>query len=83
MSSDSYVEIISGLSEGDEVLVTTITAAGNMTNMMPGGFPGMGGGMPSGGMPMGGGMPSGNMGGNRSGMSGGNRSGGMPGGGMR
>ena len=83
--NDQYIEIKSGLSEGDVVYTPQIQAAvqsgapmggmmgamhsSAMNGMMGGG---MGGGrMPSGGM--GGGMPSGGMGGNRQG-------GGMPGG---
>ncbi len=83
--NDQYIEIKSGLSEGDVVYTPQIQAAaqggvpmgGMMGGMMGGGMPsggmgGMSGGrMPSGGM--GGGMPSGGMGGNRQG-------GGMPGG---
>ncbi|MBQ7040209.1 MAG: efflux RND transporter periplasmic adaptor subunit [Clostridia bacterium] len=69
MSNDSFVEIISGLSEGDEVLITTVAASNFMTQMMQGGMPG--GGMPQGGMPQGG-----NMGGNRGSNMGGNRAGG-------
>ena len=73
MSNDAFVEILSGLSEGDEVLITTVASSDFFTQMMQGG--GMpGGGMPGGGMPGGGGMPSGNRGGN---MNAG------PGGGMR
>ena len=78
ISDDSFVEILSGVNEGDVVYVTPST--GNEQQMM---FPGMGGmpggGMPGGGLP-GGGMPGGSM---QGGMQGGNRSGGMPGGGMR
>lgn len=71
LSDETYIEIKSGLNEGDVVLLPDTTQTGTdseMQNQMPGGMP-MGGGMPSGGgMPGGGGMPSG---------------GGMPGGGMR
>ncbi len=74
LSNESYVEILSGLKEGDIVYV--IAASSDEKQMM---FPGMGG-MPGGGMP-GGGMPSGNMNGNRSGGMSGDRSGSMPGGG--
>jgi len=71
ISNDMFVEIISGLNEGDSVYVTP--SAGGEQQMM---FPGMGG---MSGM---GGMPGGMSGGNRTGgMSGGNRTGGMPGGG--
>jgi len=71
MSNDAFVEILSGLSEGDEVLITTVASSDFFTQMM------QGGGMPGGGMPgggMGGGMPSGNRGGNMNA---------RPGGGMR
>ncbi len=70
LSNDSYVEIISGLTEGDIVYVVSVNSGENQM-MFPGmgGMPsGMGGRMPSGGMP-------GGMGGNRLG------SGGMSGGG--
>ncbi len=76
LSNDSFVEILSGLNEGDIVYV--VSASTGEEQAM---FPGMGG-MPGGmsGMP-GGGMPA-NMGGSRSGsMPGSNRSGDMPGGG--
>ncbi|MBR3994641.1 MAG: HlyD family efflux transporter periplasmic adaptor subunit [Clostridia bacterium] len=68
ISDDDFVEIVSGLSEGDIVIVeqnrNTSSSAMGMMGM---------GGMPSGGMMgMGGGMPSG-------GMSGRGQSGGMPG----
>ena len=55
VSDDSYVEIISGLQEGDTVAYLQTAASGDSDLMMMGG---MAGGMPSGGMP-GGGMPSG------------------------
>ena len=67
--TDDYVEILSGLSEGDEVYVDP-SAGATTTNMFQmGGFPG--GGMQMGRMPSGmsgggsnrGGMPSGGMGG--------------------
>lgn len=72
--SDQFIEIKSGLSEGDIVYIPQIQASGKATGMaamMGGGMPsgGMGGGMPSGGR-----MPSGGMGG---GMPSGARSGGM------
>lgn len=65
--TDDYVEILSGLSEGDEVYVDP--SAGTTMNMFQmGGFPGgmQMGGMPnrmSGGASNRGGMPSGGMGG--------------------
>ncbi len=72
LSDDSFVEIKSGLNEGDIVILpdtTLSTDASNMMGGMMGGMGGMpaGGGMPTGGgMPAGGGMPSGgNQGGNR------------------
>lgn len=65
--NDDYVEIVSGLSEGDVVYINATTKdSSSMQQMMPAGMP-SGGQMPSGGMPNGG-MPS----------SGGNRSGGRP-----
>ncbi|MDO5444689.1 MAG: HlyD family efflux transporter periplasmic adaptor subunit [Eubacteriales bacterium] len=73
ISNSSYVEIVSGLNEGDTVYY--VEAEDNSF----GGFGGFGGGMPdfSGGMPSGGGMG----GGMPSGMpSGGGMGGGMPGG---
>lgn len=56
VSDDSYIEITSGLQEGDTVAYLR-TASSGSGNMMMGGMPGgdMGGGMPGGG----GGMPSG------------------------
>ena len=62
VSGDDYIEIVSGLQEGDTVVyIPTSSSSENPFSMM-GGMPGgMGGGMPS-GMPsggMGGGMPSG------------------------
>lgn len=58
VSDDSYIEITSGLQEGDAVAYLR-TASSGSGNMMMGGMPsdmggGMGGGMPSGGMPSGG-----------------------------
>ncbi len=70
--NNEYIEIKSGLKEGDIVYTPQIQAsttdvfsdmAGMMGNSMPGGMGAMGGGMPSGGMP--------------SGMGGNNRQGGM------
>ena len=75
-ANDDYVEIVSGLSEGDVIYVTVIknTSTTEQTGFgMSGGMPGggmPGGGMPGGGIP-GGGMPGGAMGGNRGGMPGG------------
>ncbi len=70
-SDDDYIEITSGLQEGDTVAYLRTSSGNNFVMMMPGGMPsgGMGampGGMPSGGMPSGG-MPSGGMGGGRPG----------------
>ena len=61
LSNDTYIEIKSGLSEGQTVLLpdSTATQATTQQGMMGGGMPGgMGGGMPGG---MGGGMPGGGM----------------------
>ena len=60
VSDDSYIEVTSGLQEGDTVAY--LRAASSGSDMMMGG---MGGGMPSGGggMPSGGGMASGGPGG--------------------
>lgn len=70
ISNDAFVEILSGLNEGDTIYVTPSSGGQQMM------FPGMMGGMPGGmgGMP--GGMPSGAMGGNRAGGMSGNRTGG-------
>lgn len=77
--NDEYIEIKSGLSEGDvvyapQVQFTNKDVFSEMMTGMGGMRGGMGGGMPSGGMPSGG-MSSGRMGGTgqRSGMSGGMR----------
>lgn len=76
INDTSYIEVKSGLNEGDEIKGAD-SASGKETsgtaeaNAQTGGMPGMGGGMPGGGMP-GGGMPGG--GASRGG-------GGMPGGG--
>ena len=61
VSGDNYIEITSGLQEGDTVAYIAAGSSENgmamgMMGEMPGGM--MGGGMPSGGMPSGG-MPSG------------------------
>ena len=58
VSDDSYIEITSGLQEGDTVAYLR-AASSESGSMMMGGMPsdmggGMGGGMPSGGMPSGG-----------------------------
>lgn len=62
ISDDDYIQVLSGLQEGDTVAYLR-TSSGNsmMGGMMMGGMPGGGGGMPSGGgMPGGGGgMPGG------------------------
>lgn len=68
ISDDDYIEILSGLEEGDLVIVESTSDRQNAFGMM--GMGGMGGGMPMGGM-------SGGMGG----MSGGPGGGGMGGGG--
>ena len=79
-SDDSYIEITSGLQEGDTVayIRTSSGMGGFGMGMMPGGMPGMGG---MGGMPSG--MPGGFSGGMPSGMPGGSRPSGGPGGGFR
>jgi len=52
ISNTDYVEIVSGLDEGDIVIVPTETTTATTTTMMPGsgGMPTGGGGMPPGGM---------------------------------
>ena len=63
VSDDSYIEILSGLQEGDTVAyLQTVSSGSSDSDMMMGG---MAGGMPGGGMPSGGGggMPSGGPGG--------------------
>lgn len=72
ISDESYIEIVSGIEEGDMVVVQTASAPVSqnpfeMVVMGDMGMP-MGGSMPVG---MGGSMPSGNMGGNRGGNMGG------------
>lgn len=60
-SDSSYIEIVSGLQEGDTVAYIPATSSGGFDMMMggmPGGMPSGGGGMPSGGGP-GGGMGGG------------------------
>ena len=60
LSDDNYIEIVSGLQEGDTVAYIPTSSSGGFGMMMGmGGMPGgMGGGMPSGGGP-GGGRPGG------------------------
>ena len=48
LTNDDYVEIVSGLSEGDEVYVAESTVSNNNNMIMPGGD--MGGGPGGGGM---------------------------------
>ena len=55
ISDDSYIEITSGLQEGDTVVYIPTTSSDSDMGMM-GGMPGGGGGMPGGG---GGGMGGG------------------------
>ena len=57
VSDDSYIEITSGLQDGDTVAYLRTASSGSdmMMGGMGGGMPSGGGGMPSGG----GGMPSG------------------------
>ena len=72
--NDNYVEIISGLSEGDEVYIDPSAGTTSMGMFQMGGFSGgmqMGGFPSGGGMPSSGGFPSGGMGGNRGGSMGG------------
>lgn len=59
ISNDSFVEILSGLLEGDIVYVTPLSG-GEQQMMMPG-MSGMPGGMQGGAMRSGGGMPGGGM----------------------
>lgn len=68
--TDDYVEIISGLSEGDEVYIEASSGTAQMNMFQMGGMPG---GMQMGGMPIGSGSGRANGGDNR---------GGMPSGGM-
>ena len=73
LTNDDYVEIISGLSEGDEVYVAESTVSSN-NMMMPGGDMGGGpGGGDMGGGPGGGGMGGGPGGGGQGGPGGGGR----------
>jgi len=61
-SDDNYIEVVSGLQEGDTVAYIAASGSDRMDAMpgaMPGGMPGGGGGMPGGGMPSGGGMGGG------------------------
>lgn len=67
ISDDNYIQITSGLQEGDQVAISTVrsnSSGSSEESMMPGGMGGMAGGM-AGGMPggmaggMAGGMPSG------------------------
>ena len=63
ISDDDYIEIISGLNEGDVVIVESAApVSGNGWGNMMGGMSGMGG-MPTGGMPTGGAPSGGNRGG--------------------
>ena len=66
VSGDDYTEILSGLSEGDQIQKLS-TSSSNTNQMMMGGPGGMGGGMPGGGGGMGGGAPGGGGGGNMGG----------------
>lgn len=51
VSDGSYIEVTSGLQEGDTVAYIQVSSSGD-SGMMMGGMPGSG--MPSGGMPSGG-----------------------------
>ena len=73
LSNDSYVQIVSGLSEGDVVYLDQASQSSTTAFPM--------GGMPGGGMP--GGGPGGNGGGNRGGGGGNGGGGGKGGGGNR
>ena len=55
VSGDDYIEIVSGLQEGDTVAYIPTSSSSSEMGMMMGGMPSMGGGMPSGGGGMGGG----------------------------
>ena len=79
INNDDFIEIISGLNEGD-IIQVPMTSSSSTSMTMPGMGGMMGGGMPSG---MSGGMPPSGMGGGSmpSGMSGGSRPSGMGGGG--
>ena len=56
VSGDDYIEIVSGLQEGDTVAYIPTSSSSSEMGMMMGGMPGgMGGGMPGGGGGMGGG----------------------------
>ncbi|MBE3592042.1 MAG: HlyD family efflux transporter periplasmic adaptor subunit [Thermoanaerobacter sp.] len=46
--NDSFIEIVSGLQEGDKVLIPTLNSSTNANNSNPGGFGGMGGFRPEG-----------------------------------
>lgn len=63
ISDDNYIQITSGLQEGDKVAISTVRAGSSSegeAGMMPGGMPGdMSGGMAGGGMPGGGAMGGG------------------------
>lgn len=72
--NESSIEIVSGLSEGDEVILPTVISSGNATSPQQGGMGGMGGfsgggmtggsgGFPGGGGGFGGGGSGGGFGG--------------------
>ncbi len=63
LNDSNFIEILSGLSEGDEVYVTVSSGESDLFKMM--GMAGGMGGMPSGRMPSGEGMPAGGMPGGR------------------
>ena len=75
ISNDDYVQITSGLSEGDEVYVDSASSNTSTDMFQMGGMGGPDGGM--GGGPGGGNGGQGGNGGNRGGGNGGNRGGGM------
>ncbi len=58
ISDDSYIEVISGLKEGDIILVPVETASDSTETTNEAAMPGMGGGMTGGAPPEGGGPPA-------------------------
>jgi len=55
INNEDSIEIVSGLQEGDAVVLPTVQRSGSSSMNMQGGFPGMGGGFPAGGFGGGGG----------------------------
>ncbi|MFC4306509.1 efflux RND transporter periplasmic adaptor subunit [Cohnella boryungensis] len=62
INNEDSIEIVSGLQEGDVVVLPAVTGSSSSSQSMQGGFPGIGGGGFVGGA--GGGMPGGGFGGN-------------------